>query len=519
MKLFLDRHKTLLPRVDVVYLLTRLMTLTGISWFTFFGDYPSSETTFFYILIGTFVLQLAVFGLAMRNRFDVKLAYFLSIVYDLIFVPVFIYYTGGLDSSFYLLMYLTASVAAYVLTFWFGLAVSALLVIAYMAIVYSEITLQNWFGLSMRIGFLWVYYLAISYASEYLRRSEKRLLKVFDTLNMRTSELEKSQAQLEMMYENTRILGSMLDTTGVIKETSRILADVLQLERFAMILGDTKGNFLYRVRHENGRTNFHLKAIEAADIALVGKVCQMDEPITVKDIAGRDDYLPLGERTRSVMIVPLTAHGRTMGALVAEDDRPDAFREREHQMLSVVTRSTAMALENAELHRRTEELTISDELTDTYNYRYFVQKLEEEKRRALRYDLPLSLIMVDIDWFKKLNDTYGHEVGNIVLKRLSMLIKDCIRDVDMFFRFGGEEFVIILPQTPLSEARRIGERIREHVEGTIIEAGSVGKLKITVSCGVSSFPENGKSQDELLSVADQALYRAKGEGRNLVCSI
>ena len=188
-------------------------------------------------------------------------------------------------------------------------------------------------------------------------------------------------------------------------------------------------------------------------------------------------------------------------------------------MLSAVARSAGLALENAELHRKTEELTIIDELTGIYNYRYFVQKLQEEKRRALRYDLPLSLIMVDIDWFKKLNDNYGHEIGNEVLKQLANVIRRCIRDVDIFSRYGGEEFVIILPQTPRGEASHIGERIRSQVEQEIISTGNGSKVKITVSVGVSSFPENGKSHEELVSVADQALYRAKGDGRNLVCVI
>ena len=107
------------------------------------------------------------------------------------------------------------------------------------------------------------------------------------------------------------------------------------------------------------------------------------------------------------MIVPMTSHAHTNGLLTAESDEVNHFGDRDLQMLSVVARSAALALENSELHKKTEELTIIDELTETYNYRYFVQKLQEEKRRASRYDLPLSLIMVDIDWFKKLNDTYG----------------------------------------------------------------------------------------------------------------
>jgi len=127
--------------------------------------------------------------------------------------------------------------------------------------------------------------------------------------------------------------------------------------------------------------------------------------------------------------------------------------------------------------------------------------------------------MVDIDWFKKLNDSYGHQVGNVVLKQLSDIIKRCIRDVDIFCRYGGEEFVVILPQTPQVEASSIAERIRQQVEQAVLLVDNAGRLKITVSIGVTSFPENGKSQEDILAVADQALYRAKGGGRNLVCII
>jgi diguanylate cyclase (GGDEF)-like protein len=181
-----------------------------------------------------------------------------------------------------------------------------------------------------------------------------------------------------------------------------------------------------------------------------------------------------------------------------------------------VARSAALALENARLHKRMAELTIIDELTEAFNYRYLIQKLQEEKRRAARYRLPLSLIMVDIDHFKKLNDTFGHEEGNQVLKQLAGIIKRCIRDVDIFARYGGEEFAIILPQTTQAEATVIGERIREQVEVAGMELENGIKEKVTVSVGITSFPENGKSEEELVTIADQALYRAKGDGRNLV---
>ncbi|MEW5993942.1 MAG: sensor domain-containing diguanylate cyclase [Candidatus Zixiibacteriota bacterium] len=516
MKLFLDRNKTLLPRVDVIYLFTRVMTLLGIGWFTFLESYPSQLTTLFYVILGTFSLHLVVFYTAVKGRFDIKLAYLSAIIYDIILVPTLVMYTGGLYSPFYPLLFLTIAVAAYVLQLWFATAVTGVITVIYLTAILDHLTLSNAFPISLRIGFLLVFYLAISYASDYMRRSEGRLLRLFDTLNRRTSELEKSQAQLEMIYENSRILTSILDSGGVIREVMRILGNVLQYSNAAIILRDRWGKFYYRARLVQGRKNLLPRAIDAGAMDLAQKVCDHGEPVRIKNVSGREDHQPLSESSRSLMVVPLTSHGLSVGVLTAEADRPDYFTERDLQMLSIVARSAALALENARLHNRMEELTIIDELTETFNYRFFIQKLHEEKRRAARYNLPLSLIMVDIDHFKKLNDTYGHEHGNIVLKQLAGIIKGCIRDVDIFARYGGEEFAIILPQTAQAEATVIGERIRQQVETTAVHIGNGQTLHVTVSVGVTSYPENGKSEEELVSVADQALYRAKGEGRNLV---
>lgn len=522
MKLFLDRHKTLLPRVDIIYLLTRVMVLSSLSWYIIFGNLPAEDHNVFYFILGTFVVHLGLFATAMKGKFDLKLAYLSAIIYDIFLIPLLVLYTASTDggnSPFYLLFFLTVSVAAYVLTFWFSLAATFLVTAGYLASIYATFSIEHLFDVSMRVGFIWVYYLAILYASDYMRRSEKRLLKLFNTLNQRTSELEKSQAHLEMIYENTRILASILEPDSVVKEVMRIMGSILQYKAYSIIFKDKWGNFYYRARLHHGQSNFHLKAIDVSRMELVRRVAEMGESIIVKDISSRQDVKPLDKQSRSLMIVPMTSHAHTNGLLTAESDEVNHFGDRDLQMLSVVARSAALALENSELHKKTEELTIIDELTETYNYRYFVQKLQEEKRRASRYELPLSLIMVDIDWFKKLNDTYGHEVGNVVLRRLSRIIQRCIRDVDIFARYGGEEFAIILPQTHREEAAIIGERIREQVEKEVFEARQYGKLKVTVSVGVSSFPENGKSQEELVSVADQALYQAKNEGKNAVCII
>jgi len=519
MKLFLDRNKTFLPRIDVIYLLTRVITLLGIIWFGSIDTYWAYDVYPFFAVVVTYTIHLGLFLAAIRRKFDLKLAYFSAIIYDIILIPLLIANTGGLESPLFLAFFLTVSVAAYVLTVWFATAVVVIVTAVYLGALYPQLSVDSFFEVSIRVGFLWVVFIVISYVSDYLRRSEVRLLKLFDTLNMRTSELEKSQAQLEMIYENTRVLASILEPDGVVREIMRIMGDTLQFRHCAVIFRNITGDFYYRARLSGRRVNYHLKAITVEKDGLIRKVCDMHEPIRIKNLAGRDDYEPLKREATSVIIVPMIAHGTTHGLLVAESCDKDSFTDRDVEMLTVVARSAGLALENAVLHKRTEELTIIDDLTGIYNYRYFVQKLQEEKKRAIRYDLPLSIIMVDIDWFKKLNDSYGHEVGNLVLRKLSSVIMQCIRDVDILSRYGGEEFVIILPQTPQIEASRIGERIREQVEQMTVSDAKAGEVSITVSVGATSFPENGKSAEDLVSVADQALYRAKGSGKNLVCVV
>lgn len=517
MKLFLDRNKTLLPRIDVVFLLTRILTFVSVFWFAAFGEYEAVDSTLFYVVVVSYALLIVLFLAGMYGKFDLKLAYFSSILYDIIFLPLFIIYTGGLASSFYLFFYLTVSVAAYTLVFPVALAVTIALSGLYIGVVINEIEVADLFGFSMRIGFMWTYFLALSYVSEYMHKSERRLMKLFNTLNMRTSELEKSQAQLEMIYENTRVLASLLEPDDVVREVMRIMGSTLGYTNYVMILRNVGGTYYYRARCIDGRSSFSLKTLSMEKNPLLARVAEAQEPIRVNDTGHREDYSPLNKNTKAAVIIPMTFHGNSSGLLVAEANEVGAFSERDEQLLSVVARSTGLALENAELLRRTEELSIIDELTESYNYRYFVQKLQEEKKRAVRYQLPLSVIMIDIDWFKKLNDGYGHEVGNSVLKHLASVIRDCVRDVDIFARYGGEEFVVILPQTALAEAKHISERIRSQVESTIMDTGDKGRVKITVSIGVSSYPENGRSEEELVTVADQALYKAKESGKNLVC--
>lgn len=458
--------------------------------------------------------------LSRTGKYNLKKPYLVIIFLDLIFISVLVSLNGGYRSDFYLLYYLTVMFAAYLLTFPATLFLVGAISLGYFLLTFEGIVLADLASFIIRISLMWFLSLAITFVSGFVRRSEARFLKLFDTLNQRTSELEKSQAHLEMIYENSRILGGILDVEGVVEGVMKIIGKLLRYPASGLLLVKPGGNLIYRGRNIAGRDNFHLKAVDDNKIGLIQQVVRQSEPVAVADVAGRSDYPLLRTNTHSIMLVPMAAHGSTTGVLLAESPQVGAFSEKDLKILSIVARSAAIALENATLHKKTEELTVTDELTQIYNYRYFARKLREEQRRAARYNLPLSLIMLDIDSFKSFNDTYGHEVGNIVLKGITSVVNKCIRDVDIFARYGGEEFIVILPQTPHDEVANIGERIRQQIEAATFGGGDdIPELKVTVSVGVSSFPENGRPNEELLSAVDQALYRAKGAGKNMVCIV
>jgi diguanylate cyclase (GGDEF)-like protein len=192
----------------------------------------------------------------------------------------------------------------------------------------------------------------------------------------------------------------------------------------------------------------------------------------------------------------------------------------DQKVFSILAASAAMAYENSRLHSELEKMVVIDELTGVHNYRYFAEKLADEVKRASRYRQPLSLIMVDIDWFKRCNDTYGHEAGNVLLKGVVGVIKSAIRDTDVLARYGGEEFIVILPQTAHGDAHQIAERIRSQVaESTFGDGTKFPFLRATVSIGITTFPDNGKSEEDIVQLVDRAMYTAKGQGKNAVATI
>lgn len=172
--------------------------------------------------------------------------------------------------------------------------------------------------------------------------------------------------------------------------------------------------------------------------------------------------------------------------------------------------------EQKRLHKILEDHATHDGLTGLYNHRTFYNLLDQELQRSKRYNHLLSLLMLDIDHFKMVNDTYGHQAGDAILRSMGILLKDSIREIDMAFRYGGEEFMLIMPETQEKSALEIAERLRKAVEAKPFDIGDGTLLRITLSIGVVCYPGRATSVEELVSTVDAALYVAKVTGRNRV---
>ncbi|MBD3246662.1 MAG: diguanylate cyclase [Candidatus Omnitrophica bacterium] len=186
------------------------------------------------------------------------------------------------------------------------------------------------------------------------------------------------------------------------------------------------------------------------------------------------------------------------------------------QHLPFFTKFLQVCVERIDLYERLQKLSIVDSLTHVYNRRYVMSRFAEEFDRAKNFNLRVSFLMVDIDHFKKVNDTYGHLVGDVVLVEIAKIIRSNVRTIDFVARYGGEEFCMVLPETDKAGAIMVAERVRAQVSATRIKAFDE-RITVSVSVGVSSYPQNTLYQDVLIETADKALYQAKSLGRNRVC--
>jgi diguanylate cyclase (GGDEF)-like protein len=223
--------------------------------------------------------------------------------------------------------------------------------------------------------------------------------------------------------------------------------------------------------------------------------------------------------TKSVVAVPLISKGKVLGVLelinILEDGR---FNQDRFDLLLTIADYAAIAIENARYVERIKQLTVTDDVTLLYNARFLEQALEQNFRRARRYKTPLSLIFMDLDHFKHVNDTFGHLVGSSLLKEVAVLLKSILRITDIPTRYGGDEFVVILPETGKEEALIVANRIRDALRSKDFGRDHGLSYRITASFGVSTYPEDADNKVDLLRLADQAMYWVKEHNRDNIAT-
>jgi two-component system, cell cycle response regulator len=232
----------------------------------------------------------------------------------------------------------------------------------------------------------------------------------------------------------------------------------------------------------------------------------------------RDGRLPGPVGPLSVIALPLVGREQTIGALIGVDRQPSRqtprLRGSVRAGLASLLAPAALALENAMLLQRAEALSVTDDLTRLYNSRYLNHVLRRETKRASRSGRPLSLLFIDLDGFKSINDTHGHLFGSRALVEAATVIRGSARETDVVARFGGDEFALILPDTGAEGAYAVGERIRERIADHIFLTGEGLTIRLTASVGVATLPDVAASADELVHSADAAMYLVKARGKN-----
>ncbi|MGB9736084.1 MAG: GGDEF domain-containing protein [bacterium] len=331
---------------------------------------------------------------------------------------------------------------------------------------------------------------------------------------------KKDTRGIEILHEIGKTLTSTLDLKEVLSIIMQKISELLKPANWSLLLLDEEKHELF-FEIAVGENSDKLKDMRIAiGEGIAGWVAMTGEPVLLSDVSSDPRFSPRFDKitnfkTRSIVCVPLRSKGRVLGVVELINKLEDKdFDQNDLNILITLTDYAAIAIENAKYLQKVQELTIRDDLTSLYNSRYLHLMLEREMDRSKRYGLHFSMIFLDLDHFKLVNDKYGHIIGSKVLKETAEVIRSELRKPDIPIRYGGDEFVILLPETDKKGAYRVTQRIRESLNKHVFLKEEGLTIKLTASFGIAAFPEDTDNTLDLVRLSDGAMYRVKETTRD-----
>lgn len=330
-------------------------------------------------------------------------------------------------------------------------------------------------------------------------------------------ELQRTVDELAVLNEIGKALTSSLDIGEVMHVILAKVSELLKPRNWSLLLKDPATGDLYFHAAVGAESERLLGQRIRPGEGISGWVAENTQPLMVRDVRKDPRFAALyeGPARRSILAVPLSFKGRLLGVIELVNGAADpSFSEEDLRILNTVAEFSAIAIENARNFHKVQELTVLDDHTGLFNSRHLKRQLEQEVVRATRFGHPVSLIFFDLDHFKRVNDTHGHQAGSRVLHEVGRLLLKTLRSTDVPVRYGGDEFVILMPETSKDQALAAGRRIgAEIAKERYLADRSFGPVQISASIGVATFPDDAKDPDTLLRVADEVMYRVKADRR------
>ena len=329
-------------------------------------------------------------------------------------------------------------------------------------------------------------------------------------------------AEVTVFHELGKALTSSLQLDQVLRTIMEKINEVLRPDTWSLLLMDQDKQELY-FEIATGKGADRLKDLRIkVGQGLAGWVAESGKAVVVPDTSQDSRFFAQVDsrtkmETRSIVAVPVRFREQCLGVIeLINCVGPDGFSARDMALLEALADYAAIAIENARHVQRIHELTITDDCTSLYNARHMNFMLDTEIYRSHRYAFEFSLIFIDLDHFKQINDTHGHLMGSKLLAEIGAAIKENCRLIDLAFRYGGDEFVILLPQTSKENAMGVARRVHRLIRETKWLTDAELNVNITASVGVASYPTDSRTKAELLHLADDAMYLVKNTTRDCV---